>query len=170
MPNAGGDQMAYLREVEEGRTEVASAPSPKQSWRSEAPAADQDDQSSVLKLEDVVGNVLRWGSLLSMAMILAGLAGVAWYARMATGPHLLLIPAVGTHNLNTLLNLITGIRSGDPTAIISLGLLALIITPVLRVASTVVYFFMKRDLTYLAITSFVLLVLVAGFLLGNTAG
>ncbi len=58
--------------------------------------------------------------------------------------------------------------AGTPIALINLGMLVLIITPVARVASTVVFFFSKRDLPYLAITGYVLLVLLAGLLLGAT--
>ncbi len=168
--NTVGDRMAYVRKEEEERTEAASTSSPEQSRRGKAEAADLANEEKVVALEDVVGKVLRWGSVLSMVIILAGLAGVVWYSRMTTGPQILLIPVVGTHDLNTPAALLSRIRNGDPTAIISVGLLVLILTPVLRVASTVVYFFLRRDRTYLAVTTFVLLVLIIGFLLGSTAG
>ncbi|HEX9015919.1 MAG TPA: DUF1634 domain-containing protein [Chloroflexota bacterium] len=126
--------------------------------------------SAIVSLEAVVGKVLRWGSLLSMAIILVGLVGVAWYTRASSGPQILLIPVVSGHDLNTPAGILRRIANGDPTAVISLGLLVLIATPVIRVASTVVYFSLRRDRTYFAVTCFVLAVLIVGFLLGSTAG
>lgn len=166
--------MAYVKkeEAQVERSTPASSSSSRQSSGAGVAVTDRGDQDDrrIVSLEDVVGKVLRWGSLLSMAIILVGLAGVAWYTHVAAGPQILLIPVVGSRDLNTPAALLSRIQGGDPTAIISLGLLVLIATPVLRVTSTVVYFFLRKDLTYLAVTSFVLLVLVAGFLLGSTAG
>lgn len=161
--------MAYVRK-DEARAEEAAGGPPHGPTGVASPVPGVDEEENVVTLEDVVGKVLRWGSLISMVIILIGLAGVAWYSRMTTGPQILLIPVVGAHDLNTPAGLLTRIVNGDPTAIISLGLLVLILTPVLRVASTVVYFFLRRDSTYLAVTGFVMLVLIVGFLLGSTAG
>jgi len=60
--------------------------------------------------------------------------------------------------------IIAGIREGDPLAIIQLGVLALILTPITRVAMTVVLFAVQGDRIFIAITSVVLLVLVLGLL------
>ncbi len=106
--------------------------------------------------------MLRYGSLLSTAIILVGVAVLAWSSRsepLAVGYR----PAV-----HTPAQLLAGLRGSDPLAIVSLGLLVLIATPVARVASTVVYFLWKRDRVYLAVTGFVLLVLLAGFIVGSS--
>ena len=58
------------------------------------------------------------------------------------------------------------LRSLDPDAIINLGLLLSIVTPVARVASAVAHFLVRRGRTCFAITGFVLLVLVGGFVVG----
>lgn len=55
----------------------------------------------------------------------------------------------------------------QPSAVISLGVLLLILLPVLRVALTVILFLRERDWVYVAITSFVLAVLLFGLFTGQ---
>ncbi len=118
-------------------------------------------------LERVVGRVLRYGSLVSVALILMGIASMAWSTRFGS-QGLPSVPKAGdAAPFHDPAGLLAGLQSGDPSAVISAGLLVLIATPVIRVASTVVYFLLHRDKPYLAITSFVLLVLIAGFLIGS---
>jgi uncharacterized membrane protein len=52
-------------------------------------------------------------------------------------------------------------------AIVVLGLLMLIATPVVRVAVSVLLFLEEGDLTYVAITTTVLVLLVLSFLIGG---
>ena len=54
-----------------------------------------------------------------------------------------------------------------PSAVISLGLLLLIATPVFRVAFSVLLFVLEKDRLYTVITLFVLCVLVISFMLGR---
>ncbi len=58
----------------------------------------------------------------------------------------------------------TSIRGGHGRGIIELGLLALILTPITRVAMTAVLFFLQRDRIFTAVTCVVLLILVAGLI------
>ncbi|HEX2986640.1 MAG TPA: DUF1634 domain-containing protein [Chloroflexota bacterium] len=111
------------------------------------------------RLEGVVGPVLRIGSLISMALILTGLAltVLGWpVTRLIASP----APTLGS--------VFQGPGGTFPTTLINLGILVLIATPVARVASTVVFFLARGELSYLAITAYVLMVLLAGFLLGAT--
>jgi uncharacterized membrane protein len=55
-------------------------------------------------------------------------------------------------------------------AIVVLGLLLLVATPVLRVAISVLAFFHQRDWVFVAITSFVLALLLLSFFLGKAEG
>lgn len=134
--------------------------------RPESAAADQPP--SGIQLEQVVSWVLKVGSYLSVALMLLGIALMVWSSRGTA--HTVAMPRIaGLQTLtDTPSGLIRGAERGDPNTIISLGLLALIATPVARVASTVVYFWWKKDRTYLAITSFVLLVLLIGFAVGTS--
>ena len=63
-----------------------------------------------------------------------------------------------------------GLTHGDPLAIIALGLILLLATPVLRVAVSVVAFAVIRDFLYVAITLLVLFILISSFLLGLGGG
>ncbi len=132
----------------------------------ELQGAVEPDSGRGPRLEEVVGRVLRYGSLLSITIMLAGIAltvGSALLGGSSTLSAPMVLSPTPYHDPASLLG---GVSVGDPFAVISLGLLVLIATPVIRVASTVVYFLIRRDRVYLAITSFVLLVLIAGFLIG----
>ena len=56
--------------------------------------------------------------------------------------------------------------AGKPYAIIGLGMLLLIATPVVRVALSVVFFLVQKDWLYVGITVFVLVVLLASMMVG----
>jgi uncharacterized membrane protein len=54
-----------------------------------------------------------------------------------------------------------GLATLRPAALVQVGLVILLLTPVARVAASVVGFFMERDWLYVAITAVVLAVLLA---------
>ena len=161
--------MARMRKAESARhrdgLEKARAGGPEEQLYLARPGRARGDRA--VRLEDVIRRVLWYGSLVSAAIITAGVAMHVWSARLAsTEPFLR--PATGFQTLQYApIDLPAGLSAGDPTAVVALGLLVLIATPVVRVASTVAYFLYKRDRTYLAITTFVLLVLLAGFAVGG---
>lgn len=64
---------------------------------------------------------------------------------------------------------ITGTREGRGQAIVMIGILALIATPVVRVATSIALFAAERDRVYVAITSVVLLLLILSFYVGAAA-
>jgi uncharacterized membrane protein len=66
-------------------------------------------------------------------------------------------------------DVVAGLAQFKPYAFIALGLLLLIATPVLRVASSVVIFLLERDYAYVFITLIVLIILVVSFLLGKAS-
>ncbi|HLZ56701.1 MAG TPA: DUF1634 domain-containing protein [Ktedonosporobacter sp.] len=61
----------------------------------------------------------------------------------------------------------TGILAFQPQAIIALGLLCLIATPVLRVAISIFAFAREHDRMYVLITLLVLAILITSFVLGK---
>ncbi len=157
--------MAYASKVKSSgglRKQEEAAPKDSEGRLQVIPAEGADG----LRLEEAVGYVLRYGSFLSVGIILVGVVLMLW-AFFFNGQPLPGVPKPGdSASLEGLSGLLSGLRAKDPSTVISLGLLVLIATPVIRVATTVVYFFFKRDRMYLAITTFVLLVLIAGFLVG----
>ncbi|MBX6342071.1 MAG: DUF1634 domain-containing protein, partial [Thermomicrobiaceae bacterium] len=57
-----------------------------------------------------------------------------------------------------------GVLARRPLAVIQLGVLALILTPLARVALTAVLFVVERDWVFVAITATVLVILALGLL------
>ncbi len=68
---------------------------------------------------------------------------------------------------NNLIDIWHSLIQGEGYAIIDLGLLVLILTPVFRVAASIVLFGHERDYFYSFITTFVLCILIISFLLGK---
>jgi uncharacterized membrane protein len=60
-----------------------------------------------------------------------------------------------------------GVAHGDPTAIMLLATVLLILTPVARVVVSIVAFAVDRDHKFVAVTSFVFLVMVITVILGE---
>ncbi|HEV7126286.1 MAG TPA: TSUP family transporter [Ktedonobacterales bacterium] len=120
-----------------------------------------DRMARVRQAELVISGVLRGGVLLSAVITLIGViefygrygaAGAGSAAAAAGFPHTL--GAVGQ-----------GLISGDPQAIIMLGLLLLLATPVARVIVSIGAFALEHDGLYVAITALVLLILLTSFFL-----
>jgi uncharacterized membrane protein len=126
------------------------------------PPSEQSERDRLIRqAELIISNVLRGGVLLSAGIILLGV--IIFYARSAAGGHTLAdkpFPA-------TLTAVGHGLTVGDPLAIIALGLLILLATPVARVAVSIVAFALEGDRRYVVITSIVLLILLASFALGK---
>jgi uncharacterized membrane protein len=122
------------------------------------------EDALVRRSEIIISSVLRGGVILSAAVITIGVA--AYYLAGASTvryPHGLRFP-------DSIPTLWFGLTHGDPMAIIALGLILLLATPVLRVAVSVLAFAAARDRLYVAITLLVLLVLISSFLLGLGGG
>ncbi len=126
-------------------------------------------------MELVISYGLRAGVLLSAAVILVG---ILWFAlTQDTG-----YAPVRPHQLQDILTfhqadgpgffptslpaVLSGAAAGKPYAIIGLGMLLLILTPVVRVALSVFFFLAQRDWLYVAITLFVLAVLALSLFAG----
>lgn len=132
--------------------------------------------AQILQTELTIARLLRWGVMLSFAIVAIGIGGVLITGQ--TGYH-----AVRLNDLNSLVQynaapdfpnspgeVFHGLLALKPYAIIALGLLVLISIPVLRVAVSVVAFARERDWLYVAITGFVLVVLAVSFVLGQAGG
>jgi uncharacterized membrane protein len=123
---------------------------------------DARDRDRLLRqAELIISNVLRGGVLLSAGVIIVGV--IAFYgeyithgaeASLTTFPH-------------TLRGVAAGLAQGDPLAIIVLGLLLLLATPLVRVLVSIIAFAIEGDRLYVIITSIVLLILLISFLSGR---
>ncbi len=121
--------------------------------------AGNDRDAIVRRAELIISNVLRAGVLLSVFIITTG--AVLFYARYSgfgAGGHPF------PHSVGAV---ISGIARGDAVSVIALGLLVLLMTPVLRVAVSIIAFALEYDWRYVTITTIVLAVLLLSFFLGR---
>jgi len=110
----------------------------------------------------VVSDVLRAGVILSAAIMVVGLAG--FYARYARGGP---TTGIATEVPHSATDVLSGLSHGDPVAIIALGLLVLLATPVVRVVISVAVFASARDRLFTLITLLVLAILLFSFVAGR---
>ncbi len=142
-------------------------------------ALSQDEHSlnkaadAVMQMEIVVSTVLRYGVAASFIIVTIGIVTLLMHLYTVPGHYSVasIMPSAssGTLVLHSPLGVFRGLLQHDPNAVIALGLLVLIATPILRVAISAIVFFLERDRLYVLITLFVLAVLILSFLIG-TAG
>jgi len=109
-----------------------------------------------------IGLLLRTGMLLSGAVILGG--GALFLLRHGSTVPDFRVFHGEPWELRTLPGIFSGVSQGHARAIIQLGLLLLIATPVSRVVFSVLEFALRRDLLYVTISSIVLAVLLYSLL------
>ena len=118
-----------------------------------------------LRMETVMGRLLQAGVLLAATVMLAG--GVMYgvehsgertnYRVFQPHPFQPLHPGA----------MLGQVAHGDASAVLQLGILLLIATPICRVVFAVIAFAMERDRLYLAVSVLVLAVLLYGMLHGG---
>jgi uncharacterized membrane protein len=119
--------------------------------------------------ELVISELLRLGVTLSLATILVGL-GLMFahhpdYLRSSADLARLTTPGAALpHSLH---DVTEGVRAWRGQAVVALGLTMLILTPILRVAVSIIAFAIERDRVFVAVTSAVLAVLLLSFMLGK---
>jgi uncharacterized membrane protein len=132
---------------------------------------DGPDPTKVRAVELLISRLLRAGVVTSLAFVFAGtvLSFVHHPEYLTSPPALrrLTTPGAAPH---TLLEVADGLAQLRGQAVILVGLLILVATPVLRVAVSIIGFIYERDWTFVAITSIVLGMLILSFVLGKAAG
>lgn len=128
-------------------------------------------QARVRRTEIAISLVLRIGVSISVAVIAVGL-GLMFghhpeYGSLTSRFSYHRLTAPQTSFPHTFRQLGSSLGAGDGQGIVVLGVLLLILTPVLRVAVSIVAFVLERDAAMTAVTLFVLGALVASFLLGG---
>lgn len=125
-------------------------------------------------MQGVLSKTLLYGVILSTVIIVIGLVYMAatystGYQCDFTGASLSCIlnynAAVIPHGdyPNTLASIASGLVQLKPFAIIQLGVVVLLATPVFRVFASLVLFTIEKDRSFVLITLFVLLVLLFSF-------
>jgi len=114
-------------------------------------------------MEIWISHVLRAGVIIAGAITLLGIVlfmalgtrtgqSLSLHQILHGGPPIPLTPD----------EILNGVDTGKPLEIVYLGLFVLILTPVTRVAMTIVLFAKQRDWTFVVLTSIVLGVLILG--------
>jgi uncharacterized membrane protein len=114
------------------------------------------------KLEILVGKLLQVGVLCSAAVVLLG--AIIYLFRHGSSPMSLGAFHGEPADLRTIRGILRGVRTGRSRAIIQLGLLLLIATPIARVALSIFGFARERDHLYVALTSIVFVILLYSLL------
>lgn len=110
------------------------------------------------QVEQVVGDLLRGGVIVAAGVVLVG--GIIYLARYgALLPDYRVFRGEPT-DLRSVSGIVRGVLSLHSRAVIQLGLLLLVATPVGRVAFSVLAFALERDRTYLIVTLIVLTLLI----------
>jgi uncharacterized membrane protein len=138
--------------------------------RSTPSAPDPSDQ--VRKTEAAISAILRIGVALSIVVIAAGLVlsfvrHPEYRTSSTVRQTIIQGHFVFPHSFGTL---VSGLGSGQGGSLVALGLLLLLLTPIARVAVSIVAFVYQRDRTYVVLGAYVLVVLVTSFLLGKAGG
>jgi uncharacterized membrane protein len=110
------------------------------------------------KVEDLIGNLLRVGVLLSAFVVFCG--GVVYLARHGNEPADYRVFHGEPSDLRTIPGVLGEVLSFQGRGIIQLGLLLLIATPVARVALSIVGFAAERDRMYVGFATIVLVILL----------
>lgn len=108
----------------------------------------------------MIGWILRGGVIVSAVITLLGLLLLPFRSGGFTGLRLDTFP-------HTLGEVWVGLLGLHPTAVIELGLLLLIATPVVTVATSAIAFAIERDRRFVVIALLVLAILLTSFLLGK---
>ncbi len=119
------------------------------------------------KIENIVGNLLRAGVLLSAVVVLCG--GILYLIKYGHAPADYRIFRGEPTDLTSVSGILRAAFALDSRGIIQLGLLLLIATPVARVAFSIFGFAEEKDRMYVAFTVIVLLILLYS-LIGSASG
>ncbi len=125
-------------------------------------------------MERVLSDILLYGVLASTAVIVLGLimlvaTNSTGYVCDSANDSLNCIvgfkSGFGPSQLypNTLAAVVSGLVALKPIAVIQLGVIILLATPVLRVASSLILFALEKNRAFVLITLFVLLILLFSF-------
>jgi len=122
-----------------------------------------------LRIEVLLSHLLRGGVVLSTLIILAGIVmTILRHPDYSSSRHGLSgLARRDVQFPHSLGDVAEGLGHGRGMAVVAAGLLVLILTPVMRVAASVVAFAVRRDWTYTVFTLIVLILLLVSFALGK---
>ena len=117
------------------------------------------------EVEQLIGRLLQIGVLIAAAVVVIG--GVMLLVQQGSRPVEFATFSTAASPLQGLVGIFRGAFALDASAVVQLGLVLLIATPVMRVALTLVTFALQRDRLYVLITAVVLALLLYGLVWGR---
>jgi uncharacterized membrane protein len=114
------------------------------------------------EVEQLIGRLLQVGVLLATVVVAIG--GVTLLVTHGSSRVDFSVFRGDSSDLRSVSDVLRGVAARDPRAIVQLGIILLIATPVARVALTLVAFLLQQDRLYAALTTLVLAVLLYGLL------
>jgi uncharacterized membrane protein len=125
-------------------------------------------ENQLRRAELIISTVLRTGVITSILVIVLGvLLSTVHHPGSLDSPAILKQvkhPGAFPH---TIAEIAAGVRSLKGSAVIALGLLLLIATPVLRVGTSILIFIAQKDRVFTTITATVFVLLILSFVLGR---
>jgi uncharacterized membrane protein len=136
------------------------------------PLPDPGGEARIHRAELIISAVLRTGVVTSMIVIAAGtLLTFTHHREYVSSPAALQrLTHPGAAVPQSVRGVVNGVGHLRGQSIVAAGLLLLILTPVIRVAVSILTFVAQRDRTYVLITSVVLALLLLSFWVGRPAG
>jgi uncharacterized membrane protein len=110
----------------------------------------------------VIGRLLQIGVAIAAAVVLAGSVMLLWHHGHDVVSRSVFRGAVGP--LTSVGGIAHAAMAGDALAVIQVGLVLLIATPIARVALTLAAFAVQKDWVYTGLTGLVLAILLIGLL------
>jgi len=126
-------------------------------------------EARLRRVELLISNLLRIGVILSLTFIVIGtiVSFVRHPEYVSSSLELQQLTHEGASFPYTLRDVLAGVRDLRGRALVTVGLLLLIATPVARVAVSVLAFIYQKDRVYTLITLAVLCLLLLSFVLGK---
>ncbi len=121
------------------------------------------------RIENLISHVLRIGVAVSLLVVVTGtVTSFVHHPGYLRSPgELAPLTAPGHFATPSVSGVIAGVLAGRGEALVMLGLILLIATPVLRVAVSVIVFLIQRESIFVVITAVVLALLLTSFLIGR---
>lgn len=110
-------------------------------------------------IQSLVGNLLRVGVYISMAIVILG--GIIYLFDHSSETIDYKVFDINRVSLKTVASIFSEVLTFKGVAIVQFGLLMLIFTPIARVLMAVVSFFIEKDYLYVAIGLLVLAIIMA---------
>ena len=122
-------------------------------------------------VEILISWLLRVGVVTSLSFVLIGLLLMFIHhpSYLVSVMDLQRLTSPGAAFPHTLREVVNGLLAGRGQAVVAVGLLMLIVTPIMRVAVSIFAFALRLDRAFVLITSGVLTILITSFVLGKIA-